>query len=316
MQADYHLVALGELLIDLTPYGGEGEVYQANAGGAPANVLTVLAKFKKNVAMIARVGNDHFGDILVDTLQREGICTDYISVDYDIPTTLAVVSLSGNGDRSFSFYRSPGADCMLSKIHLDPTLLERCSWFHFGSLSLTNESCKEATLFALNTAKAAGAAISFDPNLRPALWRDLEDARKAVLDCLGICDIVKMSQEEAIFFSGKSNLDDAARYIREQYDLSALFVTLGSQGAIYAGRNAYGQVPTIQVEVVDTTGAGDAFMGMVLTQILDQGLSLDNLSDENLRKITRRANVCGSLATRRRGGIPSIPSMDEVQAIV
>ncbi len=189
----YDVVALGELLVDFTQNGLSEQgnlLFEANPGGAPANVLAMLRKLGKNCAFIGKVGQDSFGDMLAATVQEAGIDISSLRRDPEIPTTLAVVHTFPNGDRDFSFYRKPGADIMLRPDELDEEMLKSCRIFHFGTLSLTDEPCKSATIRAWEIAKEAGALISFDPNLRPPLWPDDKSAKEAIQWGLARCDVL------------------------------------------------------------------------------------------------------------------------------
>ena len=175
------VVALGELLIDFTDYGVSGQgnpVYEANPGGAPCNVLSCLQKLGRSTAFIGKVGQDSFGKLLEDAVREQGICTDGLRFDAQVPTTLAFVHNKPDGDRDFSFYRNPGADMMLGKEEVSRELIQSAKIFHFGSLSMTSERAEAATRYAIETAKENGKLVSFDPNLRPPLWKDLQTAKE------------------------------------------------------------------------------------------------------------------------------------------
>ena len=216
----YDVVALGELLIDFTDNGLSGQgnpVFEANPGGAPCNVLAMLRKLDKNVAFIGKVGCDGFGKQLAQVLKETDICTEGLCWDEYVHTTLAVVHTLPGGDRDFSFYRNPGADMMLTKEDLPLELIRDCRIFHFGTLSMTHEGVREATLTAIQTAKENGALISFDPNLRPPLWESLEDAEEQIHVGLGLCDILKIADNEIEFMTGETDFDKGAAILQKRY---------------------------------------------------------------------------------------------------
>ena len=205
----FDVTALGELLVDFTQSGKSEQgntLFEANPGGAPANVLAMLRKLGRRCAFLGKVGRDSFGDMLARTVAEAGVDVAGLRRDEEIPTTLAVVHTFPNGDRDFSFYRKPGADIMLSADELDEERLRSCRIFHFGTLSLTDEPCRSATVRALELAKESGALISFDPNLRPPLWRSEDAAREAIAWGLDRCDILKISDNEVLFMTGETDL--------------------------------------------------------------------------------------------------------------
>lgn len=311
----YDVVALGELLIDFAPYGkspaGEN-LFESNPGGAPANVLVSVARQGGSSALIGKVGDDMFGEKLRGALQDNGVDVTGLCVDANARTTLAFVSLDETGNRSFSFFRNPGADYLLRAEEVETALIAHTRIFHFGSLSLTHEPARGATFFALQQAKDSGALISYDPNLRPALWNTLEEAKTQITSCLGYADILKLSEEEFEFITGETDLERHAPAFAAQHGIACLFITLGPDGAFYCGAGGCGRLPAYDVKVVDTTGSGDAFMGAVLWQLGRGENPLSALTADELAHITRYANASGSLAARMKGGIPSIPTAEEI----
>lgn len=208
---NYDVTALGELLVDFTMNGmsaQQNQLFEANPGGAPCNVLAMLRKLGRKTAFIGKVGNDSFGNMLKGTVNRLGINTDNLLMDDKVPTTLAFVHTAADGDRSFSFYRNPGADMMLKAEEVNTGLIADSKIFHFGSLSMTDQKVEEATRTAVAAAKNAGALISFDPNLRPPLWDSLDRAKEKIQYGLSRCDILKISDDEIAFLTGT---DDIAR---------------------------------------------------------------------------------------------------------
>lgn len=315
----YDTVALGELLIDFAHKGFTENGYpimHANPGGAPGNFLSVLAKFGLNTGFIGKVGNDAFGSLLIETLSKSGIDTSGIVTDDNYFTTLAFVTLDEHGDRTFSFARKPGADTMLSKTELKPSMIQNTRVFHFGTLSMTSELAREATKHAVNMAKNAGALITFDPNYRPPLWQSQELAAEQMLWGMKQADIVKVSSDELRIL-----LDDdyeaAAQRLIQDFGVKLAFVTLGKEGCYFANQNACGLVSTFNdVKTIDTTGAGDIFGGSAVYKVLMANKKPEELTKEQLTEIVTFANASASLSTTRSGGIPSIPEKAEVESFL
>ena len=318
-QKQFDVVALGELLVDFTQNGlsGQGDLlFEANPGGAPANVLAMLRKLGKRCAFLGKVGKDSFGDMLARTVEEAGIDVRALKRDRDIPTTLAVVHTFPNGDRDFSFYRKPGADIMLRPEELDEELLRETRIFHFGTLSLTDEPCKSATVRAYEIAKEAGALISFDPNLRPPLWPDEESARAAIGWGLSRCDILKIADNEIEFMTGEADFDKGAAILKARFpQIRLLNVTAGGDGShsFYGGRHVF--VPACKLGgVIETTGAGDTFCGSVLNFVLENGL--DGLTDAQLEAMLRFANTAAYIVTTKKGAIRAMPERAQVEELI
>ena len=313
----YDVVALGELLIDFAPVSKSETGYPvlaAQPGGAPGNFLAALNKFGLRTAMIGKVGDDMFGRLLLGTLQAAGINTSGVLADPSVFTTMAFVSLDESGNRDFSFARKPGADTCLRPEDVNETLLRSTKVFHFGTLSLTDEPAAAATRKAIETAKAAGALISLDPNLRKPLWKSEEDAKSAIEWSLRQADIVKISDEEIDFLWGLSPEEGAQKLIRE-YGVSLVYATLGPKGchAVTASQAVTVSSPS-GIHVVDTTGAGDIFGGSAMSQFLRTGKAPKDLNKEELRRIVCFACTAASLSTQKHGGIASVPEETDVQA--
>ena len=312
----FDVCALGELLIDFTPIGQSengNPIYERNPGGAPANVLTALARLNKKTAFLGKVGDDQFGRFLEDMLNKQGIDTTGLRYSNSVPTTLAFVHLDESGDRSFSFYRNPGADITLTHQELLKDVICNSRIFHFGSLSLTDEPVRSATLEALKVAKANNILVSYDPNLRPALWKSLEVAKEQILKGLEFSDIVKISEEEFLFLTNCNSLEEGTQQLCERYTISLLLVTLGEKGCFYRYGDLTGYNNGFKTATIDTTGAGDAFFGGILYQVLEMGLNLHELCAKDLVQITSYANGLAALSTTRLGGIPSMPTREEVE---
>lgn len=315
----FDVVALGELLVDFTQNGVSGQgnlLFEANPGGAPANVLAMLRKLGKRCAFIGKVGKDSFGDMLAKTVEEAGIDIRGLRRDADIPTTLAVVHTFPNGDRDFSFYRKPGADILLRADELDEALLKDSRIFHFGTLSLTDEPCKSATVKAYELAKAAGALISFDPNLRPPLWKSEADAKAAIEWGLARCDILKISDNEIEFMTGETDFDKGAAILKERFpQIRLLNVTAGGDGSFsyYGGKRVF--VPACKLGgVIETTGAGDTFCASVLNFVLEHGL--DELTEQDMTAMLRFANTAAYIVTTKKGAIRSMPEREQVEELL
>jgi len=311
------VVALGELLIDFTCKSTDQDGYptmEAHPGGAPANFLAALTRFGASTAMLGKVGSDTFGHLLVNTLQNAGIETQGLILAEDVFTTLAFVTLDASGDREFAFARKPGADTMLRPDELNLALIEEARVFHFGTLSLTDEPARTATRQAVAYAKDRGKWITFDPNLRKPLWKDLEEAKEQMLWGLGQADVVKISDEEVEFLFGLDP-EAGAAHILNRFGVKLVFVTCGADGCRFQNRNASGHVPGLSgIKVADTTGAGDIFGGSAVWKLLQTGKAPEDLEEAQLREITRFACVSAGLSTTRPGGISSVPELAQVLA--
>ena len=311
------VVALGELLIDFATQSVDGEGYPtmaAHPGGAPANFLAALTKFGANTALVGKVGSDTFGKLLLGTLQKAGIDTRGMVVTDDVFTTLAFVTFDEHGDREFAFSRKPGADTCLRFEEIDLSIIDEAKVFHFGTLSLTDEPARSATYQAVAYAKSKGKLITYDPNLRKPLWKDLEEAKKQLIWGLGQADVVKISDEEVEFLFGLG-VEEGAKYILDNFGVKLVFVTCGADGCLFKNAVAQGHVPSLSgIKVIDTTGAGDIFGGSAVSQILKAGKAPETLTEEELRKIVRFACTSAGLSTTKPGGISSVPEYEEVIA--
>jgi fructokinase len=254
-----------------------------------------------------------FGRFLEQLLRENNIDTAGLKFSQTVNTTLAFVQLNGSGDRSFSFYRNPGADMMLEEADVDDRIIRDSRIFHFGSISMTNEPSRAATLKALKIAKENGLIISFDPNLRPPLWKSLDDAKKEILTGLKYADLLKVSEEELEFITGEDDLRKGSNHLTEM-GIRFIVVTLGKKGAFYKIGDKTGHLPTYDVKVVDTTGAGDAFMGGLLYRLKDIGLpEILSMPAAEIEEMLDFSNAVGACTTTRKGGIPSVPRFDEVE---
>ncbi len=314
----FDVVSLGELLIDFTDNGKSNQgnsLFEANPGGAPCNVLAMLNKWNRKTAFIGKVGEDIFGFQLKATLEKVGIDTSYLIMDKEVRTTLAFVQTVKDGDRDFSFYRNPGADMMLTADEVQDELVAEARIFHFGTLSMTHEGVREATKKAITLAKDGGAVISFDPNLREPLWKSLGDAKTQISYGLTQCDVLKISDNELLWFTGEKDFDAGIALIRKNYNILLILLSLGREGSrAYYKDICVEAPPFLQENTIDTTGAGDTFGGNCLNYILEYGLN--NLDEEKLKEMLTFANAAASIVTTRKGALSVMPEVDEVKAFI
>lgn len=316
MEKIYDVTALGELLIDFAMDGKSGQGndrFEACPGGAPCNVLAMLSKLGKKTAFIGKVGNDQFGKLLKETIEDVGIDAKGLRMDDEVHTTLAFVHTFPDGDRDFSFYRKPGADMMLAEDEIDYDLIRQAKIFHLGTLSMTDEPVRSATKKALEAAKEAGCLISFDPNLRPPLWSSMELAKEMMEYGFGCCDILKISDNEIQFVSGKEDYDKGIQYLQEKYQIPLILLTMGKDGsrAYYKGMRV--ERAGFTVDAIETTGAGDTFCGSSLGGVLDR--DFDNLTEEDLGDILTFANAAAALITMKKGAIRSMPEKEDAEKL-
>ena len=317
MAKKYDVIALGELLIDFTMNGQSEQgnnMFEACPGGAPCNVLALLNKMGKKTAFIGKVGKDQFGALLRDTITEAGIDASNLMVDENVNTTLAFVHTFPDGDREFSFYRNPGADMMLTADEVNPEVVKDTKVFHFGTLSMTHEGVREATKKAVETAKANGCLVSFDPNLRPPLWSSLDLAKEQMEYGIGKCDILKISDNEIQFVSGKEDYDEGIAYLQETYNIPLILLTMGKDGsrAYYKGMRV--ERPGFSVKAIETTGAGDTFCGSSLNYLVDH--DFENLTEEQLGEMLTFANAAAALVTTKKGAIKAMPVKEEVLELI
>ena len=306
------ILCMGELLIDFVALEsgvtvGEASGFLKAAGGAPANVAVAAARLGHSAGFIGQVGDDPFGHYLAGVLAADGVDVRGLRFSTEARTALAFVSLGPGGERDFVFYRHPSADMLMRPDDVDLSLIDSCSIFHYGSITLIGEPSRSATLAAVRRAKAGGKLISYDPNLRMSLWPSVEAARTGLLLGLQDADVVKVSQEELEFLTGQSH---AGALWRDGMRL--VIVTHGADGAtLYTPRERF-SAPGFPVEAVDTTGAGDSFVAALLSGLLDYGAEFDR----HLPEIARFANATGALTTTRKGAIPALPSRQMVEAFL
>ena len=317
MEKKYDVTALGELLIDFA-VNGESEqgnqLFEACPGGAPCNVLAMLNKLGRKTAFIGKVGDDQFGKLLKDTITNTGIEAKGLVMDQDIHTTLAFVHTFPDGDREFSFYRNPGADMMLREEEVEEDFIRQARLFHFGTLSMTHEEVRKATKKALKAAKDNGLLVSFDPNLRPPLWSSLDLAKEQMEYGFQYCDILKISDNEIQFVSGKEDYDEGIKYLQEKYQIPLIFLTMGKEGSRAYYKNFRVEQPGFTVKAIETTGAGDTFCGCSINGVLKYGL--DNLDEAKLKEILTYANAGAALITMKKGAIRSMPEPENIKELI
>ena len=317
MAKKYDVIALGELLIDFTMNGQSEQgnnMFEACPGGAPCNVLALLNKMGKKTAFIGKVGKDQFGALLRDTITEAGIDASNLMVDENVNTTLAFVHTFPDGDREFSFYRNPGADMMLTADEVNPEVVKDTKVFHFGTLSMTHEGVREATKKAVETAKANGCLVSFDPNLRPPLWSSLDLATEQMEYGFGKCDILKISDNEIQFVSGKEDYDEGIAYLQETYNIPLILLTMGKDGSRAYYKDMRVERPGFSVKAIETTGAGDTFCGSSLNYLVDH--DFENLTEEQLGEMLTFANAAAALVTTKKGAIKAMPVKEEVLELI
>lgn len=317
MGKDYDVIALGELLVDFTMNGQSEQgnnLFEACPGGAPCNVLALLNKMGKKTAFIGKVGRDQFGTLLKNTIAEAGIDASHLVTDENVNTTLAFVHTFPDGDREFSFYRNPGADMMLNESEVDEEFAGRAKIFHFGTLSMTHDGVRVATKKAVQAAKESGSLISFDPNLRPPLWSSLELAKEQMEYGFSVCDILKISDNEIQFVSGKEDYDEGIGYLQEKYHIPLILLTMGRDGsrAYYKGMRV--ERPGFTVKTIETTGAGDTFGGSSLNYIVEH--DFDSLTEEQLGEMLTFANAAAAIVTTRKGAIKAMPCREEIEELI
>lgn len=316
------VISFGEALIDFIPTENglplsQVEQFKRAPGGAPANVAVAVAKLGGNSYFAGKVGDDAFGHFLESVFQEHGVHTDYLLFTKEAKTALAFVSLRQDGERDFLFYRNPSADMLISPEEMDRSWFKDVGIFHFGSITLTHPLSEAATLQGMLLAKEADSLVSFDPNLRFSLWPSPEEARTKVTPLFVSTDILKVGEEELHFLLETDDEQEAVQHLLG-LGISLAIVTKGRGGCSYYTPRLSGNVPVLPVDAIDTTGAGDAFVGGLLYQLATLQITkstIQTLSDnqERLESVLRFANACGAITTTGRGAIPSLPTVDKVQ---
>jgi len=314
----FDITAFGELLIDYTKIGlspSGMDLFEQNPGGAPANVLACAAKLGQKTAFIGKVGTDMQGGFLRKTLKDANINIDGLKSDENFFTTLAFVNLNENGERSFSFARKPGADTQIRSEDVDLSIIGSSRIFHFGSLSLTDSPARETTLFALEEAKKAGCLISYDPNYRPLLWKSELQAKEQMRSVLPYVDMIKLSDEETELLTSLTDPAAAARHLTDS-GIKIAAVTLGRDGVLISANGRCGKVPGFNVRALDTTGAGDAFWGAFLFSVGALEKKIGELDFAEIYEFARFANAAAALCVTKRGAIPAMPTLNEIEILL
>lgn len=314
----FDVTALGELLIDFTENGKSSQgniMMEANPGGAPCNVLAILTKLGKKTAFIGKVGDDYLGHHLQQVVEKLGINTENLLFDKDVHTTLAFVHTFEDGDRDFSFYRNPGADMNLRDSEINEAIIADSKIFHFGTLSMTDPDVRKATEKAVEIAEKNNCLISFDPNLRPPLWKNPEDAKECFDYGMSHCKILKISDNEITWFTGLEDFDEGVKVLKEKYNIPLILLSKGKSGSAAYYKDIKVERPAyMEVKTIETTGAGDTFFGSVLNYILEKGL--ENLTEENLTEMLDFANAAAALITTRKGALKVMPSLEEIKDLI
>lgn len=313
------IVSFGEMLIDFVPTVSGVSLAEAPGflkapGGAPANVAIAVARLGGKAAFLGKLGDDEFGHMLAGILKENAVCADGINFDKGARTALAFVTLRADGEREFMFYRNPSADMLLTPDELNLELIRSAKVFHYGSISLIVEPCRSAHLKAMEVAKAAGALLSYDPNLRLPLWPSAEEARAQIMSIWDKADVIKVSDNELEFLTGSDKIDDESALSLWHPNLKLLLVTLGEKGCRYYTKSFRGAVEGFQVKTVDTTGAGDSFVGALLCKIVDDHSILED--ESRLKEVLRFACACGAITTTKKGAIPALPVEADALAIL
>ncbi|KAK4854913.1 hypothetical protein QYF36_002407 [Acer negundo] len=313
------IVSFGEMLIDFVPTESGVSLAEAPGflkapGGAPANVAIAVTRLGGKAAFVGKLGDDEFGHMLAGILKENGVNGDGINFDQGARTALAFVTLRADGDREFMFYRNPSADMLLKPEELNIELIKSAKAFHYGSISLIVEPCRSAHLKAMEVAKDAGALLSYDPNLRLPLWPSAEEARVQIMSIWEKAEVIKVSDVELEFLTGSDKIDDESALSLWHPNLKLLLVTLGEKGCRYYTKHFKGSVDAFHVETVDTTGAGDSFVGALLTNVVDDHSILED--EGRLREVLKFANACGAITTTKKGAIPALPTKTEVLSLL
>ena len=307
------ILTMGELLIDFTPYTAENtsEVFQQNAGGAPANVAVQSAILGADTAFTGKVGDDRFGHFLKENLVKYHVNTQGLIFDSTASTTLAFVHLNKAGDRSFTFYRNPGADTLLRGDEIHYELIDECKLFHFGSISLSHEPSRASTFAALDYAREKGKIITYDPNYRPQLWDSIVKAKNAMKSVLSFVDIIKLSEDELKMLTDCDQLIQGIAKLLSS-GIKIVIVTQGAKGCIIAGNGGIERLPTYAVKTVDTTGSGDSFFGAFLYKVSKNSNPIKEILFSELKEYADFANACGAMCSTKKGAIPAMPTKDEI----
>ncbi len=311
------IITLGEALIDFVPTESGQSLanvpgFYKRFGGAPANVAIGLAQLDRNPGFIGKVGRDSFGQFLEARMEREGVNVDHLYKTDNANTTLAFVSLTEEGERDFIFYRDPGADELLRPGEIDEGYINEAKILHFGSLSLTKEESRAATLRSISCARDHDLIVSMDPNVRLDLWDKPEELQNMVLDLLERVEVIKLSEEEVEFFTGLTELDAGIKRLTE-LGPDLVVVTMGDRGCRFTYKGQTRKIAGHKVNVKDTTGAGDGFLAGFYSKLLEFTDDLTKIDQTNLTEALKFGNATGALTTTDYGATSSFPSRTEVR---
>ena len=315
-----HVVCLGELLIDFVSLESgvslvEAPSFKKAAGGAPANVAVGLARLGHEVGFVGKVGDESFGEFLVQVLRENKVDVSGMSFDQEARTALAFVSLTNEGERDFMFYRHPSADMRLTPEEIPEALISKASIFHYGSLSLISEPCRSATYHALDIARNSGLLISYDPNLRLGLWESADHAQREMLNGMQYANIVKVNDDELEFLTGARDFEEGAKQLLA-HGPSLIVITLGGEGCYFYSETVQGRLPGFSIQAVDTTGSGDGFVAGLLSGLLEHLTPHEPFvvpAQAILEQICSFANAVGAITATKRGAIPSLPTREDAE---
>lgn len=310
-----HITAIGELLIDFLNMD-QNLSFSGTAGGAPCNVMAQAARLGNDCTYITKLGNDYFGDYLKNYISNIGIDTSYFSTTDDAHTTLAFVNLDDDGNRSFTFYRKPGADMMLEKNDIPIDLISNSDIFHYGGVILSKQPSRDAVFYALDSIKNSKVIKAYDPNLRFNLWDNNDEIRDISLKGIEYADILKISDEEILFLTNTKSIKDGLKIIKEKYNVKIILITLGKYGCIYSYKDTLKHICTYAVQAIDTTASGDSFFGAFLHKLLSFGVNIDEISIDSIESCVEFGNASGALTATKKGAINSLPSIEDIENCV
>jgi len=309
------VICLGEALIDFIPLDQDNMQFLKSPGGAPANVAVGAARLGAKSSFIGKVGDDVLGNFLKVTLENYNVQTETMYLSNEVRTAITFVTLGEDGEREFSFYIEKTADRYLTPEEIPVSLFDEHNVFHFGSISLIDDPAESATKRALQLAKEKGLVVSYDPNLRPMLWKDLDIAKQKITSMLREADVVKLSEVELEFITGEKDIERGVTKLA-QYNIPLFFITLGKDGvhAFFKGESIF--VEARKVKSVDTTGAGDAFVSGLLYQFSRRDKEIVEYSLDEIKEIATFASVSGALAVSQKGAMSALPTLEQVQAFL
>lgn len=309
------VISLGEALIDFIPVDSKNMVFEKNAGGAPTNVAVGLSRLGSQISFISKIGDDVLGRYLYDVLKKEGVNLNSLILTKEAKTALSIVRLDKDGDRKFDFFGDNSADRLLNKDEIDKDIFENYKIFHFGSISMIDNTSREATLYALSIAEKNNMVVSFDPNLRKSLWNDLENAKRVIKSVLGRVNILKISREELLFLTGFDDLKDSIDQLKNKNMIDIILVTDGANG-VYLYKDELVHIPAEEVKVIDTTGAGDAFVAAFLNRLDQNEIDIDEIDKKTLIKYCKFANYCSAYVINKKGAMVNLPYREDVQSML